>query len=173
MTNLVEIQGNFYEYKGVTDLELIPLVNVFGTERPEKDSKEYNVWAKDFAYRYSDYSIQRILAQFLLCAFPDLPSSVVNYRVRRLPDGSEECNPGRDLRVRLSSWEFEQIIDTISPQLAKMQAEMEEKKGKTLTLVPVTVDPEEPDDDENEAALTAAKQAIAQYRINKKKGFSK
>ena len=118
---LVEICGEHHEFQGVTDLELIPLIGVFGTEPPPKGTKEREQWNHQFAQRFAEPSTQRAIAIVLLCAFPTLPESTVKYTVRRLPDGTEECRPGRDLRVRLTSQEFERVIDAISPELEKMQ----------------------------------------------------
>lgn len=120
----VTIGGKKYTYQGVTDLEIIPLSNVLGTERPPEGTEAYKEWSKQFMYRFADYSSQRIVAHFLRCAFPDLPDSIVKYRVRRLQDGTEECDPGRDLRVKLSAKEFENILKIISPELGKIEEKL-------------------------------------------------
>ena len=159
MKTKITISGVEYEYAGVTDLELIPLVNIFGTERPPKKSSDYDTWTKEFAYRYADYASQRTLAHFLRCAFPDIPDSIVKYQVRRLPDGTEVCDPGRDLRVRLSAKEFEQIIDAISPELAKVQS--------------ATVDIESELDDDLDPSTEEINEAIELIRLRKAKGFGK
>jgi hypothetical protein len=120
----VTIAGKEYVYQGVTDLEVAPLAEVFGTERPEEGTKEYREWERQFMRRFADYSSQRAIAYFLLCAFPNLPESVVKYTVRRMPDGTEECKPGRDLRVRLEAKDFEQIVLIISSELKKIEEKL-------------------------------------------------
>lgn len=125
----VKIGGEYYTYQGVTDLEIIPLANVLGTERPPEGTEAYKEWSKQFMYRFADYSSQRIVAHFLRCAFPDLPDSIVKYRVRRLQDGTEECDPGRDLRVKLSAKEFENILKIISPELGKIEEKLKLDEG--------------------------------------------
>lgn len=118
------IAGKEYVYQGVTDLEVAPLAEVFGTERPEEGTKEYREWERQFMRRFADYSSQRAIAYFLLCAFPSLPESVVKYTVRRMPDGTEECKPGRDLRVKLEAKDFEQIVLIISSELKKIEEKL-------------------------------------------------
>lgn len=118
------IAGKEYVYQGVTDLEVVPLAEVFGTERPEEGTKEYREWERQFMRRFADYSSQRAIAYFLLCAFPSLPESVVKYTVRRMPDGTEECKPGRDLRVKLEAKDFEQIVLIISSELKKIEEKL-------------------------------------------------
>lgn len=120
----VTIGGREYVYQGVTDLEVMPLAEVFGTERPEEGTKEYRDWEKQFMRKFADYSSQRAIAFFLLCAFPDLPESIVKYTVRRMPDGTEECKPGRDLRVKLEAKDFEQIVLIISGELKKIEQKL-------------------------------------------------
>ena len=131
----VTIDGKEYVYQGVTDLEIMPLAEVFGTERPEEGTKEYRDWEKQFMRKFADYSSQRAIAFFLLCAFPDLPESIVKYTVRRLPDGTEECKPGRDLRVKIGAKEFEQIVLLISSELKKIEQKLiQERKPHTVIL---------------------------------------
>ena len=125
----VTIDGKEYVYQGVTDLEIMPLTEVFGTERPEEGTKEYRDWEKQFMRKFADYSSQRAIAFFLLCAFPDLPESIVKYTVRRLPDGTEECRPGRDLRVKIGAKEFEQIVLLISSELKKIEQKLIQERG--------------------------------------------
>jgi len=120
----VTIDGKEYVYQGVTDLEIMPLAEVFGTERPEEGTKEYRDWEKQFMRKFADYSSQRAIAFFLLCAFPGLPESIIKYTVRRLPDGTEECKPGRDLRVKIEAKEFEQIVLLISSELKKIEQKL-------------------------------------------------
>ncbi|MEG4149005.1 hypothetical protein [Microcoleus sp. Pol12B5] len=122
----VTIGGKEYVYQGVTDLEVAPLAEVFGTERPEEGTKEYRDWEKQFMRKFADYSSQRAIAFFLLCAFPDLPESIVKYTVRRMPDGTEECKPGRDLRVKLEAKDFEQIVLIISSELKKIEEKLKQ-----------------------------------------------
>lgn len=122
------IAGKNYVYQGVTDLEVMPLAEVFGTERPEEGTKEYRDWEKQFMRKFADYSSQRAIAFFLLCAFPDLPESIVKYTVRRMPDGTEECKPGRDLRVKLEAKDFEQIVLIISSELKKIEQKLTRKQ---------------------------------------------
>jgi len=120
MSKKVAIAGVEYEYKGVTDLELaVFATKVFGTEPPPEGSSEYKDWFTQFVQRFGDYDSQRALAHFLRCAFPDIPDSVVKYQVRREPDGTEICEPGRHLRVQVSARELEQIIKTITPELTQ------------------------------------------------------
>ena len=129
------IGGKEYIYQGVTDLEIMPLAEVFGTERPEEGTKEYKDWEKQFMRKFSDYSSQRAIAFFLLCAFPELPESIVKYTVRRMPDGTEECKPGRDLRVKLEAKDFEQIVLIISGELKKIEQKLSQGSGsRTITL---------------------------------------
>lgn len=129
------IAGKEYVYQGVTDLEVAPLAEVFGTERPEEGTKEYRDWERQFMRRFVDYSSQRAIAFFLLCAFPELPESVVKYTVRRMPDGTEECKPGRDLRVRLEAKDFEQIVLIISEELKKIEEKSsQERSSRTIKL---------------------------------------
>lgn len=125
----VTIGGREYVYQGVTDLEVMPLAEVFGTERPEEGTKEYKDWEKQFMRKFADYSSQRAIAFFLLCAFPDLPESIVKYTVRRMPDGTEECKPGRDLRVKLEAKDFEQIVLIISGELKKIEQKLSQENG--------------------------------------------
>lgn len=122
------IAGKEYVYQGVTDLEVVPLAEVFGTERPEEGTKEYREWERQFMRRFADYSSQRAIAYFLLCAFPSLPESVVKYTVRRMPDGTEECKPGRDLRVKLEAKDFEQIVLIISGELKKIEQKLSQRQ---------------------------------------------
>lgn len=130
------INGKDYVYQGVTDLEVMPLAEVFGTERPEEGTKEYRDWEKQFMRRFADYSSQRAIAFFLLCAFPDLPESIVKYTVRRMPDGTEECKPGRDLRVKLEAKDFEQIVIIISSELKKIEEKLKQKpNNNTVGLI--------------------------------------
>ncbi len=124
----VTIGGREYVYQGVTDLEVMPLAEVFGTERPEEGTKEYRDWEKQFMRKFADYSSQRAIAFFLLCAFPELPESIVKYTVRRMPDGTEECKPGRDLRVKLEAKDFEQIVLIISGELKKIEKKLSQSK---------------------------------------------
>lgn len=129
------IAGKEYVYQGVTDLEVAPLAEVFGTERPEEGTKEYRDWERQFMRRFADYSSQRAIAFFLLCAFPDLPESIVKYTVRRMPDGTEECKPGRDLRIKLEAKDFEQIVLIISSELKKIEEKLSQENGaRTMTL---------------------------------------
>lgn len=129
------IGGKDYVYQGVTDLEVMPLAEVFGTERPEEGTKEYRDWEKQFMRKFADYSSQRAIAFFLLCAFPDLPESIVKYTVRRMPDGTEECKPGRDLRVKLEAKDFEQIVLIISSELKKIEQKLsQESKSSGISL---------------------------------------
>lgn len=129
------ISDKEYVYQGVTDLEIMPLAEVFGTERPEEGTKEYRDWEKQFMRKFADYSSQRAIAFFLLCAFPDLPESIVKYTVRRLPDGTEECKPGRDLRVKIEAKEFEQIVLLISSELKKIEQKLiQEQRPRTAIL---------------------------------------
>jgi len=131
----VTIGGKEYVYQGVTDLEVMPLAEVFGTERPEEGTKEYRDWEKQFMRKFADYSSQRAIAFFLLCAFPELPESIVKYTVRRMPDGTEECKPGRDLRVKLEAKDFEQIVLIISGELKKIEQKLSQENGaRTVTL---------------------------------------
>jgi hypothetical protein len=131
----VTIAGKEYVYQGVTDLEVMPLAEVFGTERPEEGMKEYRDWEKQFMRKFADYSSQRAIAFFLLCAFPELPESVVKYTVRRMPDGTEECKPGRDLRVKLEAKDFEQIVLIISGELKKIEQKLSQKRdSRTIKL---------------------------------------
>lgn len=123
------IGGREYVYHGVTDLEVMPLAEVFGTERPEEGTKEHRDWEKQFMRKFADYSSQRAIAFFLLCAFPDLPESIVKYTVRRMPDGTEECKPGRDLRVKLEAKDFEQIVLIISGELKKIEQKLSQENG--------------------------------------------
>ena len=118
-----------YVYQGVTDLEVMPLAEVFGTERPEEGTKEYRDWEKQFMRKFADYSSQRAIAFFLLCAFPDLPESIVKYTVRRMPDGTEECKPGRDLRVKLEAKDFERIVLIISSELKKIEQKLSQSQN--------------------------------------------
>ena len=130
----VTIDGKEYVYQGVTDLEIMPLAEVFGTERPE-GAKEYKDWERQFMTRFTSDPVQRKIAFFLLCAFPDLPEDVVRYTVRRLPDGTEECKPGRDLRVKIGAKEFEQIVLLISSELKKIEQKLiQERKPHTVIL---------------------------------------
>jgi hypothetical protein len=124
----VTISGREYVYQGVTDLEVMPLAEVFGTERPEEGTKEYRDWEKQFMRKFADYSSQRAIAFFLLCAFPELPESIVKYTVRRMPDGTEECKPGRDLRVKLEAKDFEQIVLIISGELKKIEQKLSQDR---------------------------------------------
>lgn len=129
------IGGKEYVYQGVTDLEVMPLAEVFGTERPEEGTKEYRDWERQFMRKFADYSSQRAIAFFLLCAFPELPESIVKYTVRRMPDGTEECKPGRDLRVKLEAKDFEQIVLIISGELKKIEQKLNQERGsRTMTL---------------------------------------
>ena len=138
----VTIDGKEYVYQGVTDLEIMPLAEVFGTERPEEGTKEYRDWEKQFMRKFVDYSSQRAIAFFLLCAFPDLPESIVKYTVRRLPDGTEECRPGRDLRVKIGAKEFEQIVLLISSELKKIEQKLiQERKPHTENINSRAVNP--------------------------------
>jgi hypothetical protein len=124
----VKIAGKEYVYQGVTDLEVMPLAEVFGTERPEQGTKEYRDWAKQFMRKFVDYSSQRAVAQFLRCAFPDIPESIVKYTIRRLPDGTEECRPGIDLRIKLQAKEFEQIVLIITSELTKIEEKLKQDR---------------------------------------------
>jgi hypothetical protein len=124
----ITIGDKKYVYQGVTDLEVMPLAEVFGTERPEEGTKEYRDWAKQFMRRFVDYSSQRAVAQFLRCAFPDIPESIVKYTIRRLPDGTEECRPGIDLRVKLQAKEFEQIVLIITSELTKIEEKLKQDR---------------------------------------------
>lgn len=129
------IAGKEYVYQGVTDLEVAPLAEVFGTERPEEGTKEYRDWERQFMRRFADYSSQRAIAFFLLCAFPELPESIVKYTVRRMPDGTEECKPGRDLRVKLEAKDFEKIVLIISGELKKIEQKLsQERKSRRTTF---------------------------------------
>lgn len=131
----VIIGGKEYIYQGVTDLEVMPLAEVFGTERPEEGTKEYRDWERQFMRKFADYSSQRAIAFFLLCAFPELPESIVKYTVRRMPDGTEECKPGRDLRVKLEAKDFEQIVLIISGELKKIEQKLsQENYSRAITL---------------------------------------
>jgi hypothetical protein len=125
----VTIAGKEYVYQGVTDLEVAPLAEVFGTERPEEGTKEYRDWERQFMRRFADYSSQRAIAFFLLCAFPELPESIVKYTVRRMPDGTEECKPGRDLRVKLEAKDFEKIVLIISGELKKIEQKLSQENS--------------------------------------------
>ena len=137
----VTIDGKEYVYQGVTDLEIMPLAEVFGTERPE-GAKEYKDWERQFMTRFTSDPVQRKIAFFLLCAFPDLPEDVVRYTVRRLPDGTEECKPGRDLRVKIGAKEFEQIVLLISSELKKIEQELiQERKPHTENINSRVVNP--------------------------------
>ena len=138
----VTIDGKEYVYQGVTDLEIMPLAEIFGTERPEEGTKEYRDWEKQFMRKFADYSSQRAIAFFLLCAFPDLPESIIKYTVRRLPDGTEECRPGRDLRVKIGAKEFEQIVLLISSELKKIEQKLiQERKPHTENINSRVVNP--------------------------------
>ena len=131
----VTIDGKEYVYQGVTDLEIMPLAEVFGTERPEEGTKEYKDWERQFMTRFTSDPVQRKIAFFLLCAFPDLPEDIVRYTVRRLPDGTEECKPGRDLRVRLEAKDFEQIVLIISGELKKIEQKLgQERSSRRMTF---------------------------------------
>jgi len=131
----VTIQGDKYTFQGVTDLEVIALAKVFGTERPKEGTKEYAKWQQQFIDNFNDLPVKRDVAIFLRCAFPDIPERIVKYTVRRLPDGTEECRPGIDLRVRISAKEFEQIILLISSELQKMEQKLnQERNSQTITL---------------------------------------
>ena len=134
------IGGKDYVYQGVTDLEVMPLAEVFGTERPEEGTKEYRDWEKQFMRRFADYSSQRAIAFFLLCAFPDLPESIVKYTVRRMPDGTEECKPGRDLRVKLEAKDFEQIVLIISSELRKIEQKLNKEHQSRIESVKTQTD---------------------------------
>jgi len=131
----VTIAGKEYIYQGVTDLEVAPLAEVFGTERPEEGTKEYRDWEKQFMRRFADYSSQRAIAFFLLCAFPELPESIVKYTVRRMPDGTEECKPGRDLRVKLEAKDFEQIVLIISGELKKIEQKLSQGNNSRRMII--------------------------------------
>jgi hypothetical protein len=130
----VTIGGREYIYQGVTDLEVMPLAEVFGTERPEEGTKEYRDWEKQFMRKFADYSSQRAIAFFLLCAFPDLPESIVKYTVRRMLDGTEECKPGRDLWVKLEAKDFEQIVLIISGELKKIEQKLSQGKKEQTSV---------------------------------------
>ena len=170
----VTIDGKEYVYQGVTDLEIMPLAEVFGTERPEEGTKEYRDWEKQFMRKFADYSSQRAIAFFLLCAFPDLPESIVKYTVRRLPDGTEECRPGRDLRVKIWAKEFEQIVLLISSELKKIEQKLiQEQKPRTAPSVTGTHKPLKPaqfvldDVDSEQKELTATTQRVNPQEIAK------
>ena len=138
----VTIGGREYVYQGVTDLEIMPLAEVFGTERPEEGTKEYKDWERQFMTRFTSDPVQRKIAFFLLCAFPDLPEDIVRYTVRRLPDGTEECKPGRDLRVKIGAKEFEQIVLIISSELKKIEQKLiQERKPRTESIGSYVVNP--------------------------------
>ena len=170
----VTIDGKEYVYQGVTDLEIMPLAEVFGTERPEEGTKEYRDWEKQFMRKFADYSSQRAIAFFLLCAFPDLPESIVKYTVRRLPDGTEECRPGRDLRVKLGAKEFEQIVLLISSELKKIEQKLiQERKPHPVILGNGTHKLSKPaqfvldDVDSEQKELTATTQRVDPQEIAK------
>ena len=92
--------------------------------------------------RFTSDPVQRKIAFFLLCAFPDLPEDVVRYTVRRLPDGTEECRPGRDLRVKIGAKEFEQIVLIISSELKKIEQKLiQERKPHTENINSRAVNP--------------------------------
>ena len=138
----VTIDGKEYVYQGVTDLEIMPLAEVFGTERPGEGTKKYRDWERQFMTRFTSDPVQRKIAFFLLCAFPDLPEDVVRYTVRRLPDGTEECKPGRDLRVKIGAKEFEQIVLLISSELKKIEQKLiQERKPHTENINSRVVNP--------------------------------
>lgn len=128
----VTIQGDEYTFQGVTDLEVIALAKVFGTERPEEGTKEYAKWQQQFIDNFTDHPAQRAVAMFMRCAFPDIPERIVTYTVRRLPDGTEECRPGIDLRVKLTAKEFEQIILIIGSELKKIEQRLKQEQPKKL-----------------------------------------
>lgn len=122
------IAGKEYVYQGVTDLEIMPLATVFGTERPEEGTKEYKDWERQFVQKFTEPAGLRVVATFMRCAFPDIPESIVQYTLRRLPDGTEECRPGIDLRVRVNAKEFEQIILLIGSELTKVEERLKQDK---------------------------------------------
>ena len=168
------IDGKEYIYQGVTDLEIMPLAEIFGTERPEEGTKEYRDWEKQFMRKFADYSSQRAIAFFLLCAFPELPESIVKYTVRRLPDGTEECRPGRDLRVKIGAKEFEQIVLLISSELKKIEQKLiQERKPHTVILGNGTHKLSKPaqfaldDVDSEQKELTATTQRVDPQEIAK------
>lgn len=123
------IAGKQYVYQGVTDLEIMPLATVFGTERPEEGTKEYKDWERQFVQKFTEPAGLRVVATFMRCAFPDIPESIVQYTLRRLPDGTEECRPGIDLRVRVNAKEFEQIILLIGSELTKVEERLKQDKN--------------------------------------------
>ena len=122
------IAGKEYIYQGVTDLEIMPLATVFGTERPEEGTKEYKDWERRFVEKFTEPAGLRVVAMFMRCAFPDIPQSIVQYTLRRLPDGTEECRPGIDLRVRVNAKEFEQIILLIGSELTKVEERLKQDR---------------------------------------------
>jgi hypothetical protein len=168
----VTIAGKEYVYQGVTDLEVAPLAEVFGTERPEEGTKEYREWERQFMRRFADYSSQRAIAYFLLCAFPELPESVVKYTVRRMPDGTEECKPGRDLRVRLEAKDFEQIVLIISSELKKIEEKLTQTENfRTVAFATqpskvMTVEQKKPDHSVIEDTAPEQKISNSSQQIN-------
>lgn len=129
------IGGKEYVFQGVTDLEVMPLAEVFGAERPEEGTKKYKDWEKQFVQKFCEPSGLRVVAMFLRCAFPGVPEETVKYTVRRLSDGTEECRPGIDLWVKISAKEFEQIVLLISSELKKIEQKLiQERKPYTENI---------------------------------------
>lgn len=129
------IGGREYVFQGVTDLEVMPLAEVFGAERPEEGTKKYKEWERQFVQKFCEPSGLRVVAMFLRCAFPGIPEETVKYTVRRLPDGTEECRPGIDLWVKISAKEFEQIVLIISGELKKIEQKLsQERKSRRTTF---------------------------------------
>lgn len=123
------IGGREYVFQGVTDLEVMPLAEVFGAERPEEGTKKYKEWERQFVQKFCEPSGLRVVAMFLRCAFPGIPEETVKYTVRRLPDGTEECRPGIDLWVKISAKEFEQIVLIISGELKKIEQKLSQENS--------------------------------------------
>ena len=129
------IGGREYVFQGVTDLQVMPLAEVFGAERPEEGTKKYKDWEKQFVQKFCEPSGLRVVAMFLRCAFPGIPEETVKYTVRRLPDGTEECRPGIDLWVKITAKEFEQIVLIISLELKKVeQKSTQDRSPRAVTV---------------------------------------
>lgn len=134
---LVTFDGESYTFQGVTDLEIMPLATVFGTKRPKEGTEEYKNWEKEFVKKFTEPAGLQVVAMFLRCAFPDIPERIVKYTIRRLPDGTEECRPGLDLRVRISAKDFEQIILLIGSELEKVEEKLKrDDKAVTHKIYP-------------------------------------